>query len=112
MYYYISIHSDDYTKKVNAGLLEQYLICELGFEKVRHLIFCKELYGDRIWLKGLPSDLNGCYAIYTLEGVEEVNLIEIDLPRNINDILENAIASIAMAIAKEFSWIIDEDHGL
>lgn len=48
MYGYISIHSDDYTKKVNSRILEQYLISKLGFEKVASLIFSKELYGERI----------------------------------------------------------------
>ncbi|WP_028552506.1 hypothetical protein [Paenibacillus sp. UNC451MF] len=110
MYDYISIHSSDYTKKVKSGYLEKYLISNLGFEKDRHLTFCKELHGDRICLRGLPADLDGNYAIYTLDGVEEINLIEIDLPRNISGILEHAIASIAIAIAKEFSWIIDDEE--
>lgn len=43
---------------------------------------------------------------------EEINLIEIDVPINIDDTLELVISDIANAIVKEFSWIIDEDHGL
>ncbi len=70
MYDYISIHSNDYTKKVKSGLLEQYLTSNLDFEKVRHLTFCKELHGDRIWLRGIPADLDGNYAIHTLDSVE------------------------------------------
>ncbi|MDQ0059928.1 hypothetical protein [Paenibacillus harenae] len=112
MYDYISIHSDDYTKKVTSKNLEHYLINNLGFEKVSHLTFYKELHGEPIELRGIPAELDGSYAFNTLEGVEEVNLIEIDLPRSISDILEHAITGIAIAISKEFSWIIDEDHGL
>ncbi len=112
MYDYISIHSDDYTIKVKSRILEQYLISNLGFERVSHLIFCKELHGVRIKLRGIPAGLDGNYAYDTLEGIEEVNLIEIDLPSYINDILEHAISDVAIAISKKFSWIIDEDHGL
>ncbi|WP_409345899.1 hypothetical protein [Paenibacillus sp. MBLB4367] len=112
MYDYISIHSDDYTKKVKSRILEQYLINNLGFEKVSHLTFCKKLHGEKIRLRGIPAGLDGNYAYDTLEGIEEVNLIEIDLPSYINDILEHAISNVAIAISKEFSWIIDEGHGL
>lgn len=112
MYVYISIHSDDYTNKVKSEILEQYLISNLGFEKVSHLKFCKELHGERIRLTGIPAGLNGNYAFDTLEGIEEVNLIEIDLPSYINNILEIAISNVAIAISNEFSWIIDEDHRL
>ncbi|SDW22047.1 hypothetical protein [Paenibacillus sp. CF384] len=112
MYYYISIHSDDYTKKVKSKVLEQYLIHILEFEKASHLTFFKEIYGELIKIRGITSDNDGNYGFDTLEGIEEVNLIEIDFPNYINDILEQTIAAIATAIAKEFSWIIDEDHGL
>ncbi|MGO4374375.1 hypothetical protein [Paenibacillus sp. 2TAB19] len=112
MYDYISIHSDDYTKKVTSKNLEHYLTCHLGYEKVSHLTFYKELHGDPIRVRGIPAELDGSYAIYTLDGFEEVNLIEIDLPRSISDILEHAITGVAISISKEFSWIIDEDHGL
>ena len=112
MYDYISIHSDDYTKKVKSRILEQYLVNNLSFEKVNHLTFCKKLNGEPIKVTGIPAEQDGSYAINTLDGIEEVNLIEIDLPRHIDDILEHAITEIAINIAKEFSWIIDEDHGL
>ncbi|MCM3626257.1 hypothetical protein M3194_02600 [Paenibacillus glycanilyticus] len=112
MYYYISIHSDDYTKKVKSKILEQYLVHILEFEKESHLTFSKEINGERIKIRGIPADNDGNYGFDTLEGIEEVNLIEIDLPKYIDDILEQTIAEIATAIAKEFSWIIDEDHGL
>lgn len=103
MYDYISIHSDDYSKKVKSKILEQYIISKLGFEKVSHLTFYKELHGERIRLRGIPARLDGNYAYDTLEGIEEVNLIEIDLPRSINDILEHAISKVAIAISNEFS---------
>lgn len=112
MYGYISIHSDDYTKKVNSRILEQYLISKLGFEKVASLIFSKELYGERIWVTGIPADPNGNYAFNTLDGIDEVNLVEINLPRSINNNLESVITGIAIAISNELSWYIDEDHGL
>ncbi len=91
MYYYISIHSDDYSKKLMSRKLEHYLINNLGFDKISHLTFHKELYGEPIKVRGIPADLDGSYAIETLEGIEEVNLFEIDLPRSISDILELAI---------------------
>ncbi|MFC3800934.1 hypothetical protein [Cohnella sp. GCM10012308] len=112
IYYYISIHSDDYTRKVESSVLEQFLISSLGFNKTSHLRFWKEISGERIYVKGISAELNGNYAIDTQDGVKEVNLIEIDLPRSIDNILELAITGIAVRIAKEFSWIIDEDHGL
>lgn len=112
MYDYISIHSDDYTKNVKSKILEQYLISNLAFEKVSHLTFCKELHGERIRLRGIQAGLDGNYAYDTLEGIEEVNLIEIDLPSYIIDTLDHAIANIAIAISNRFSWIIDKDHGL
>ncbi|WP_240632989.1 hypothetical protein [Paenibacillus montanisoli] len=58
------------------------------------------------------ADKIGNYGFNTLDGIEEVNLIEIDLPRYIDDMLEQTITEIAIAIANEFSWEIDENHGL
>lgn len=112
MYYYISIHSTDYTKQIDSNVLEYYLTCNLGFTKVSHLRFIKEIYGEIVEITGIAAKPNGGYAFSTLEGIEEVNLIEIDLPRNINDILEESISEIANSIAKKFSWMIDDDHGL
>ncbi|MGO4501102.1 hypothetical protein AB4114_35220 [Paenibacillus sp. 2RAB27] len=112
MYAYISIHSEDYTKKIKSKVLEQYLITQLGFTTVSHLTFIKEFSGEYIRLTGIPANSNGNYAIDTLEGVEEINLIEIDVPMNLDDNLELEISGIANTIVKEFSWIIDEDHGL
>ncbi|WP_419875205.1 hypothetical protein [Candidatus Pristimantibacillus sp. PTI5] len=92
--------------------MEQFLIRNLEFEKVSHLTFCKKINGEHIKIRGIPADKDGNYGIDTLDGIEEVNLIEIDLPKYIDDILEQIIADIATAIAVEFAWIIDEDHGL
>ncbi|WP_116190827.1 hypothetical protein [Paenibacillus taihuensis] len=112
MYAYISIHSENYTEKVQSKILENYLVNILGFQKVSHLTFCKALHGESIRLRGIPAGLNGNYAYDTLEGIEEVNLIEIDLPNYSNDIIETDISNVAIAISKELSWIIDEDRGL
>lgn len=49
---------------------------------------------------------------FTLEGIEEVNVVEIDLPESVNKNLERVISDIAVAISNEFAWVIDEDHGL
>lgn len=112
MYDYISIHSDDYTKQIKSEVLEYYLTSNLGFIKVRHLKFIKEINGETVEITGIPANPNGGYAFNTLDGIEEVNLIEIDLPRYIDNILEHSISEIANLIAKEFSWMIDDDHGL
>lgn len=112
MYDHISIHSHDYTKKIKSMVLERYLICNLGFTKTSHLKFCKEINGELVRLTGIPANLNGNYAFDTLEGVEEINLIEIDVPRYTDETIELEISGIAISITKEFSWIIDDDHGL
>ncbi|MBA2937103.1 hypothetical protein HZF08_02155 [Paenibacillus sp. CGMCC 1.16610] len=112
MYDYIGIHSENYVKKIKSKVLEQYLTSQLGFTTVSNLRFSKEVNGEFIRLNGIPADLNGNYAINTLEGVEEINLIEIDVPLNLDDNLELIISDIVNAIVKEFSWLIDEDHGL
>lgn len=112
MYDYISIHSNDYSKTVSSKFLEQYLIDNFEFEKISSLTFCKELYGERIILRGISAQLDGSYAYDTLEGIEEVNLIEIDVPVQIHEALEHAISTLAVAVSEQLSWIIDEDHGL
>ncbi|CAH1226857.1 hypothetical protein PAECIP111891_06014 [Paenibacillus allorhizoplanae] len=112
MYYYISIHSDDYTQKIKSEVLEHYLLSKFGFTKVGHLKFIKEINGETVEIMGIPANPNGGYAFNTLDGIEEVNLIEIDLPRYIDGNLEHSISEIAISIAKEFSWMIDDNHGL
>lgn len=111
MYDYISIHSNDYSLKIKSGVLENFIIY-LGFKKVSHLEFIKEINGERIKITGILADLDCCYSFDALDGIEEINLIEIDLPLYIDDNLEQVISKLAIDIAKKFSWIIDEDHGL
>ncbi|WP_217593922.1 hypothetical protein [Cohnella sp. GbtcB17] len=111
MYDYISIHAYDYTKQIRSEVLEHYIL-NLGFTKVSHLRFINEINGEIVQIKGIPANPDGSYAFHSLESVEEINLIEIDLPRNVHGILEHSISQIAVLIAKEFSWMIDDDHGL
>lgn len=113
MYDYISIHSMDYSKSVKTEVLEQFVVETLGFEQTGPLRFSKALYGAHVGLKGLSANSNGSYAYYTLEGIEAVNLVEVILPATkIDEPLERAITGLVMAIAGEFGWCIDEDHGL
>lgn len=108
MYGYLSIYSDPkYSRQIKTEVLEQYLISKLYFTKDSNLKFSKEMDGQFIRLTGIPANSKGNYAFNSLEGVEEINLIEIDIPTIINEDIERAISDIAEAIAKEFSWIID-----
>lgn len=112
MYDYISIHSIDYAKSVKTEVLEQFVIGILEFEQTGPLQFTKVLHGAHVGLKGIAANADGSYAYYTLEGIEAVNLVEVILPAMIDEPLERAITALAMAIAGEFNWCIDEDHGL
>lgn len=114
MYDYISIHSVDYAKSVKTEVLERFVVGTLGFEQTGPLQFTKALHvhGAHVGLKGIAANADGSYAYYTLEGIEEVNLIEVILPAMIDEPLERAITGLVMAIVDEFHWCIDEDHGL
>lgn len=112
MYDYISIHSVDYAKSVKTEVLEQFAVRTLGFEQTGPLQFTKALLGAHVGLKGISANADGSYAYYTLEGIEAVNLVEVILPAMFDEQLEHAITALAMAIAGEFGWCIDEDHGL
>ncbi|WP_340022015.1 hypothetical protein MHI24_23920 [Paenibacillus sp. FSL K6-1096] len=112
MYDYISIHSMDYAKTVRTEVLERFVVQNLGFEQTGPLQFTKALDGAHVGLKGIAANADGSYAYYTLEGVEEVNLVEVILPAMIDEPLEGAITGLVMAIVDEFHWCIDEDHGL
>ncbi|MEK4854209.1 hypothetical protein NST04_30535 [Paenibacillus sp. FSL H7-0756] len=113
MYDYISIHSIDYATSVKTEVLERFVVQTLGFEKTGPLQFSKALYGAHVGLKGIAANPDGSYAYYTLEGVEEVNLVEVILPTTkIDAPLERAITGLVMAIVDEYGWCIDEDHGL
>lgn len=113
MYDYISIHSIDYAKSVKTEVLEQFVVQNLGFEQTGPLQFTKALHGAHVGLKGIAANADGSYAYYTLAGVEAVNLVEVILPATmIDEPLERTITGLVMAIALEFGWCIDEDHGL
>lgn len=43
VYDYVSIHSKDYTKKIESMILEQYVTCNLGFKKISQVTFFKEI---------------------------------------------------------------------
>lgn len=112
MYDYISIHSAGYAKTVRTEVLERFFISSMGFDKICPLSFSKAFHGTHIGVKGISANSDGSYAYYTLEGIEAVNLVEVMLPAMIDEQLEHAITALAMAIADEFGWCIDEDHGL
>ncbi|WP_339313187.1 hypothetical protein [Paenibacillus sp. FSL M7-0896] len=112
VYDYISIHSAGYAKTVRTEVLERFFISTMRFEKIGPLSFSKALHGAHIGVKGISANSDGSYAYYTLEGIEEVNLVEVILPVMMDKQLEHAITALAMAIVDEFHWCIDEDHGL
>lgn len=107
MYDYISIYSDEnYSKKIRTETLEKYLLATLNLRKESSLKFSKEIDGVRIILTGILANENGNYAFDTLNGVEEINLIEVDVPNSIDAGIEDAITRLAVAIATEYSWCI------
>lgn len=107
MYDYISLYSDDnYSGRIKTEVLEEYLLTTLNLRKESSLKFSKELNGVRIVMTGIMADANGNYAFDTLDGVEEVNLIEIEVPSSIDGKIEDEITRIAFAIAAEYSWCV------
>lgn len=66
------------------------------------------IQGRTITLTGIYANSEGSYAFNSLNGIEEINLIEIDIPDDLNGEIEEAISNIVMAIAKEFSWCVEE----
>lgn len=107
MYDYISLYSDDkYSRKIKSEVLEKYLLTTLNLHKDSSLKFSKELNGVRIRLTGILADENGNYAFDTLDGVEEINLIEIEIPDSMDEGIEGEITRIAFAIAAEYSWCV------
>lgn len=107
MYDYISLYSDDnYSGRIKTEVLEEYLLSTLNLRKESNLKFSKELNGVRIIITGITADANGNYAFDTLDGVEEVNLIEIEVPCSIDEKIEDEITGIAFAIAAEYSWCV------
>lgn len=65
-------------------------------------MFCKEVKGEIEEVTGISTDPNGSYDFNTLDNVKEINLIEIVVPRNMGDSIENGISNIETSIAKEF----------
>lgn len=68
MYDYVSIHSKNYAEKVKAEILEKFLVGNLGFEKISHLKFSKELCGEWIGITGISASLEGNYAFFYIRG--------------------------------------------
>ncbi|ULO08524.1 hypothetical protein H1230_06875 [Paenibacillus sp. 19GGS1-52] len=101
------IYSEQYRTTIKTNDIEQFLSQSLGLTKVDRLRFSKEICGELIRITGLIANLNGSYAFDTLDGIEEINLIEIDLPVRTNKEIENTILQITNEIAKEYNWIID-----
>jgi hypothetical protein len=108
MYDYISIYSDSYySGYIEASRLEKFAVDALLFKKESHLKFGKMLHGKLIRLIGIAAASNGSYAFDSLDGIEQINLIEINLPMQLNPALEEELEAMASAIANEFSWIIE-----
>jgi hypothetical protein len=107
LYDYISIFSEGYSNKIKTKVFEEFIISHLKFEKVSNLIFTKKYDEATIRVTGILANSQGNYAIDTLENVEEINLIEIDIQSYINDHIENTILEITKAIANEYSWLVD-----
>ncbi|WP_271754791.1 hypothetical protein [Cohnella sp. JJ-181] len=112
MYDYVSIHSQSYREKIQSKELDHFLTFKMGFNKSSHLRYSTEVDGQLISITGIFANQDGNYAYSTLDEASEVNLVEINVPSNSNSVLEEAISEIAMAIAQQFLWLIDEDHGL
>lgn len=108
MYDYVTIHSDEvYIKKRSAEDIKSFLVDSLGFHEISSLRFSKEIRGEFIYATGILADSNCSYAFDTLEGIEEINLIEIDIPDKLTYEIEEEIINISKAIASKFSWIVD-----
>ncbi|SEM07031.1 hypothetical protein [Paenibacillus sp. OK003] len=109
LYDYLMIYSDEkYIKKIKTIEIEKFFIKTLEFNKISRLKFSKSINNELIIATGLLADSKGSYAFYNLDRIEEINLIEIDIPQEINIEIEESILEIANAIASKFSWIIDE----
>lgn len=109
MYDYTSIYSDEtYSTCIKTAVIEEFLVKTLEFKKDSNLRFRKNIYGRTIILTGIYANSKGNYAFNSLDGIEEINLIEIDIPDDLNEEVEEAISNIVMAIAKEYSWCVEE----
>lgn len=108
MYDYIMIYSDEqYEKTIQTFEMEQFCIAELGLKPISKLRFHKNINGEEIMVTGIFANTNGGYAFDTLDNVEEINLVEIDIPDKLTDEMEKEILAVANAIAGRFSWKVD-----
>lgn len=81
MYDFISICSDRiYSKKIRTEQLDEYILLNLQFTKESNLIYSKEIGGEVIKIMGIFANSQGNYAFDSLDGIEEINLIEIAIP--------------------------------
>lgn len=103
MYDYISIYSQDYSVNIKKEIIEEFLISTLKFSKDRNLEYFKEIGDQRIILRGILANSKGNYAYNSYDEFDEINLIEIDIPKSRIINLEDEIKSIA----EELSWSID-----
>lgn len=101
------VHSEQYKKTIKSNNIEQFLNGSHGFTKLDNLRFSKEISGEIILITGILANSNGFYVFNTLEEIEEINWIEIDVPLRSNQGIENTILQVANAIANKYSWIID-----
>ena len=107
MYDYISIYSQDYSTSINKEIIEEFLLTTLKFSKDYNLEYYKEIFNQKIKLRGILANSGGNYAFNSYDEFNEINLIEIDIPNSNSTNLEDEIISIAKSIAKEYSWLID-----
>lgn len=111
MYDFINISSDaTYSQRIKADVLEEYLTSVQKFSKESHLKFFKEIGGEKIKIMGIPADSHGNYGFNSLEGVIDINLIEIAVSWTLDDTFQEEISGIANAIAKQYYWIIEDDR--
>lgn len=109
LYDYISIYSDpNYIGRVQTIDIEYFFLTELKFDKIRNLRFSKMIQGELVIATGILAKPNGNYSYDTLDEIEEINLIEIDIPFHMTIELQASILKIANQIAQTFSWHIDE----
>jgi hypothetical protein len=59
---------------------------------------------------GIPANSNGGYGFNSLEGVKDINLIEIAVSWELDNTFQKDISEITMAIANHFSWIVKDDR--
>ncbi|TXK68118.1 hypothetical protein [Paenibacillus sp. N3.4] len=71
MYDFISIFSDEtHSQRIEATLLEAFLISELKLSKESHLKFFKEIGGEKITIMGIPANSNGATVLIHLKGLK------------------------------------------